>query len=176
MPTMMITAGPPARRSSSLYALAVFSVLCLSLAAALLLAFPAAAQERGAPQTGLKREALSITTAGGKVHDFSVEIADTAESRARGLMFYENLAAECRAVLLGQVVADPRAHHADEGGCVLPADHLLHGAGQGSDHIAEEAGLIQVDLAISDSGRHTAPSHHPALNAAPLCAMARVPA
>ena len=59
MTTMMLSSGP-ARRSGPLYALAVFSVLCLSLLAALLLAFPAAAQEQGAPQTGLRSEALSI--------------------------------------------------------------------------------------------------------------------
>ena len=96
MPSMMLSPGPSrsSSRSGSPYALAVFFVLCLSLLAALLLAFPAAAQEQGAPQTGLRSEALSITTADGKVHDFTVEIADTVETRARGLMFYESLAAD----------------------------------------------------------------------------------
>lgn len=96
MPSMMLSPGPSrsSSRSGSPYALAVFFVLCLSLLAALLLAFSAAAQEQGAPQTGLRSEALSITAADGKVHDFTVEIADTVETRARGLMFYESLAAD----------------------------------------------------------------------------------
>ena len=42
----------------------------------------------------LKVEPLTITTASGDVHEFRVHIADTFESRRRGLMFVTRMAAD----------------------------------------------------------------------------------
>ena len=44
-------------------------------------------------QTGLRRESLSIISGTGR-HRFEVEVADTGEARARGLMFRRELAAD----------------------------------------------------------------------------------
>ncbi len=41
----------------------------------------------GAPQTGLATRKLTVTTAGGKSHAYTVEIAATQQQQATGMMF-----------------------------------------------------------------------------------------
>lgn len=81
-----ITGVPVHRRAARLRALAagllagLFTVMALLLAA-----MPAGAAEEGA---------VTLVTADGARHAFSVEIAETPEQRARGLMYRERLAAD----------------------------------------------------------------------------------
>lgn len=63
--------------------------------AALLLMMPAACQAKDPPArsaAGLALVPLTITTAAGKAHHFTVEVASTPEEQARGLMFRASLA------------------------------------------------------------------------------------
>jgi uncharacterized membrane protein (UPF0127 family) len=71
------------RRCQFGLAAALLLLLSLFLAAA---AVPAGAE-------GLKRERATLVTAGGKTYEFDVEIADSADTRARGLMFRRRLGA-----------------------------------------------------------------------------------
>lgn len=59
--------------------------------ALLLVAAPALAQ---APQTGLPTSTATVVTADGRRHVFKVEIADTDVTRARGLMYRRQMAAD----------------------------------------------------------------------------------
>lgn len=66
-------------------------------ACALLLAFPAVACQAGQTPpaispSGLALAPLAITTAAGKAHKFTVEVARTDEQQERGLMFRSELA------------------------------------------------------------------------------------
>ncbi len=54
-------------------------------------AVPARAQ---APQTGLPTSTVTVVTQDGRQHVFKVEIADTDASRARGLMYRRQMAAD----------------------------------------------------------------------------------
>ena len=56
---------------------------------------PAAQQvviPKNAPQTGLPAASVTVETAGGGVHVFSAEVADTAATRNHGMMFRTQLA------------------------------------------------------------------------------------
>ena len=69
--------------------LPAISAACLAAAApALALAPPArAAPPAGQAQTGLRVVPLAITTTNGRVHHYRVELAETPEQQAHGMMF-----------------------------------------------------------------------------------------
>ena len=65
--------------------------LAAAFAALLLWVAPAAAQQEG-ERPAFEESTLTILTADGARHDFTIEIADTAEERGFGLMFVREMA------------------------------------------------------------------------------------
>ena len=51
-----------------------------------------AAEEVAVAPSGLAERQLTVTTQSGQTHDFTVEVAETAEQQSRGLMYRESLA------------------------------------------------------------------------------------
>lgn len=78
----------PAATSSGMKRLGLLLLLLLAAAA------PAAAQAT------FETASLSIETAAGETHDFQVEIAETGEQRAQGLMFRREMAADAGMLFL----------------------------------------------------------------------------
>ncbi len=111
-------------------------------AAALLAAAPAPAGE--APT-----EPLSILSADGREHRFEVEVARTAEEKARGLMFRESLAADAGMLFLSR---RPRRQVMWMKNTLIPLDMLFVAADGRIARIHERATPMSLD-SISSRGR-----------------------
>jgi uncharacterized membrane protein (UPF0127 family) len=68
--------------------------LMAGLIAALALTLAPALARAQAPQTGLPTSTVTVVTADGRQHVFKVDIADTDMTRARGLMYRRQMAAD----------------------------------------------------------------------------------
>jgi uncharacterized protein len=101
---------------------------------------------------GFETGAISIETAGGATHDFTVEIAQTSEQRAQGLMFRDRMAADAGMLFLFEG-AQVRAMWMKN--TLIPLD-MLFIDGEGRIVRIEERTVPHSERAISSGGPVTA--------------------
>ncbi|MGF1593022.1 MAG: DUF192 domain-containing protein [Kiloniellaceae bacterium] len=124
----------------------------LAFLVALLLAAAGAPVAAQNSLSSFETGALSIETAAGATHDFTVEIAATADQRAQGLMFRDRMAADAGMLFLFEG-AQVRAMWMKN--TLIPLD-MLFIDGEGKIVRIEERTVPHSERAISSGGPVTA--------------------
>jgi uncharacterized membrane protein (UPF0127 family) len=141
-----------AGNKTRLFAILALSVLLLGFAALFVIDRPATSSEPLPPPGGEAREGpvqpLAIVSADGTRHDFEVEIADTDEARARGLMFRHHMA-DTHGMLFLFDTSGIRAFWMKN--TYIPLDILFIRADGTIHHIAANAAPLKLD-AIPSGG------------------------